>query len=90
MRRSKNVQQMREFFVAGINYNDKPHKATMQRLNPPMGVRCHLVEQTILLECHYVFTCRNRIKQILANVCSSFVYTCEIAMERDGSFRSSK
>jgi len=41
MRRSKNVQQMREFFVAGINYNDKPHKATMQRLNPPMGVRCH-------------------------------------------------
>lgn len=36
----------------------------MQCLNLPLGIRCHLVEQTILLECHYVFAHRKRIKQI--------------------------
>lgn len=59
---------MREFFVR-INYNGvQPHKATVQRLNSPLNICCHLVEQTILLKCHYVFACRKRMKQILVYV----------------------
>jgi hypothetical protein len=59
----------------------KPYKTAMQRLNPPLDIRCHLVEQTILLKCHYVFARRKRIKQILAYVYGS-AYTSEGTIAR--------